>query len=101
MMPPERDPDVDDEVFWSDQITDYDRRHFVTYLRLLDAEAEGTDWTEVARIVLHRAPGAEPERAAQCWRSPVARARWMTRSEERRVGKACVSTCRSRRSPYH
>src|SRR3546814_10242657 len=24
-----------------------------------------------------------------------------TRSEERRVGKACVSTCRSRLSPYH
>src|SRR3546814_16345162 len=23
------------------------------------------------------------------------------RSEERRVGKACVSTCRSRGSPYH
>src|SRR3546814_20958270 len=23
------------------------------------------------------------------------------RSEERRVGKACVSTCKSRRSPYH
>src|SRR3546814_2727865 len=28
--------------------------------------------------------------------------RWMkTRSEERRVGKECVSTCRSRWSPYH
>src|SRR3546814_6878959 len=25
----------------------------------------------------------------------------LRRSEERRVGKACVSTCRSRRSPYH
>src|SRR3546814_19658233 len=24
-----------------------------------------------------------------------------TRSEERRVGKGCVSTCRSRWSPYH
>src|SRR3546814_12180092 len=24
-----------------------------------------------------------------------------TRSEERRAGKACVSTCRSRRSPLH
>src|SRR3546814_21044710 len=24
-----------------------------------------------------------------------------TRSEERRVGKECVSTCRSRRSPFH
>src|SRR3546814_4046601 len=26
---------------------------------------------------------------------------WETRSEERRVGKECVSTCRSRWSPYH
>src|SRR3546814_12196377 len=25
----------------------------------------------------------------------------LVRSEERRVGKACVSTCRSRWSPYH
>src|SRR3546814_13386017 len=30
--------------------------------------------------------------------SPLARA---VRSEERRVGKECVSTCRSRWSPYH
>src|SRR3546814_15570737 len=26
---------------------------------------------------------------------------WERRSEERRVGKECVSTCRSRWSPYH
>src|SRR3546814_17142422 len=26
---------------------------------------------------------------------------WFERSEERRVGKECVSTCRSRWSPYH
>src|SRR3546814_9233160 len=26
---------------------------------------------------------------------------WNFRSEERRVGKECVSTCRSRWSPYH
>src|SRR3546814_10966531 len=26
---------------------------------------------------------------------------WVTRSEERRVGKECVSTCRSRWAPYH
>src|SRR3546814_7538250 len=26
---------------------------------------------------------------------------WPIRSEERRVGKECVSTCRSRWSPYH
>src|SRR3546814_16454395 len=29
----------------------------------------------------------------------IAHTRW--RSEERRVGKECVSTCRSRWSPYH
>src|SRR3546814_20439016 len=28
-------------------------------------------------------------------------AKWPTRSAERRVGKECVSTCRSRWSPYH
>src|SRR3546814_19445182 len=26
---------------------------------------------------------------------------WVDRSEERRVGKECVSTCRSRWAPYH
>src|SRR3546814_21039305 len=30
-----------------------------------------------------------------------AMANWPTRSEERRVGKECVSTCRSRWWPYH
>src|SRR3546814_13124845 len=32
---------------------------------------------------------------------PVAKGGKLTRSEERRVGKECVSTCRSRWSPYH
>src|SRR3546814_69648 len=32
---------------------------------------------------------------------PVAEIMLMNRSEERRVGKECVSTCRSRWSPYH
>src|SRR3546814_20907686 len=31
----------------------------------------------------------------------VARVKEQGRSEERRVGKECVSTCRSRWSPYH
>jgi hypothetical protein len=26
-----------------DEVTDYDREHIATYLRLLDADAEGTD----------------------------------------------------------
>src|SRR3546814_12596468 len=35
------------------------------------------------------------------WASWVFRGTVDERSEERRVGKACVSTCRSRGSPYH
>src|SRR3546814_12460794 len=33
--------------------------------------------------------------------TPMAIATRLVRSEERRVGKECVSTCRSRGAPYH
>src|SRR3546814_15255399 len=40
--------------------------------------------------------------ADDCLAGNISRSRFHTRrSEERRVGKACVSTCRSRWSPYH
>lgn len=79
-MMPELDPDVTDDVPWSDKITPYDESHFVTYLRLLDAEAEGADWQEVARIVLHRDPTKEVERTRRCWEVHLRRAKWMTES---------------------
>src|SRR3546814_17840536 len=46
-------------------------------------------WARKRRARLHSARKA-------LGNSPAAK-----RSEERRVGKACVSTCRSRWSPYH
>jgi hypothetical protein len=81
----ELDPDVADDVPWSDRITPYDEQHFVTYLRLLDAEDEGADWREVARIVLHRNPAAEPDRTRRCWEKHLKRARWMTESGYRKL----------------
>ncbi|RUV54150.1 DUF2285 domain-containing protein [Mesorhizobium sp. M5C.F.Ca.IN.020.29.1.1] len=75
---PAPDPNVADEVPWSDNITPYDDRHKVTYMRLLDAEADGADWQEVARIVLHRDPVAEPQRTRRCWEEHLRRAKWMT-----------------------
>src|SRR3546814_10586185 len=45
-----------------------------------------------------------PDRDPQLPRAPSkpgGRPRRPCRSEERRVGKECVSTCRSRWSPYH
>lgn len=72
------DPDIADEVPWSDHLTEYDEEHFITYLRLLDAAAECACKEEMARIVLGIDPAKEPERALRALDSHLARARWMT-----------------------
>ena len=59
-------------------LTGYDMNHLVRYLRLLDADADGADWREVAKIVLHLDVGKDPKRTRQVWRSHLARAKWMT-----------------------
>jgi len=41
----------------------YDEEHIITYLRLLDADAEGADWRDVSRIVLHIDPDRDADRA--------------------------------------
>src|SRR3546814_5655117 len=56
--------------------------------------AVGDQVEGIADVLLHRARGAQPVEAAH-GEGGVAR------SEERRVGKECVSPCRSRWSPYH
>jgi hypothetical protein len=56
MQKPPLDPDVADAAPTDLILTPYDHEHAVTYLRLLDADAEGADWQEVARIVLHIDP---------------------------------------------
>ena len=71
-------PDVADEAPKAPTLTVYDKDHLVTYLRLLDADAEGADWREVARLVLHIDADREPERARRAFDTHLARARWMT-----------------------
>lgn len=78
MERPELDPNVADDAPTADAITTYDEVHFVTYLRLLDAEADGADWREVARIALHRDPDTDPDRSRRCWQAHLDRAKWMT-----------------------
>jgi hypothetical protein len=78
MPSPPLDPDVADLAPDDPVLTAYDERHVVTYLRLLDADAENADWWEVARIVLHIDPERYPERARTAFESHLARAKWMT-----------------------
>ena len=78
MRKPRLNPAVSDHAPTDPMLTDYDRQHVVTYMRLLDAEAEGADWREVAKIVLRIDSDREPERARSAYDSHLARAKWMT-----------------------
>jgi hypothetical protein len=90
MRKPPLNPPVDDLAPEGDVLTRYDQEHLVTYLRLLDADAEGAEWTEVARIVLYIDPLQEPERARRAWESHLARAKWMTEHGYRDLLKAAM-----------
>src|SRR3546814_3033703 len=69
------------------------------YVEQLEALFGGRLYIELSRR------GDATEKAAEAALIDLAYARALplvaTRSEERRVGKECVSTCRSRWSPYH
>ncbi|MCW0197652.1 DUF2285 domain-containing protein [Sphingopyxis sp.] len=57
-------------------MTDYDRTHILTYARLLDAERDDYDWTDVAMEVLDLDVAADPGGAKSCWQSHLDRAHW-------------------------
>jgi len=78
MQRPPLDPNVADTAPSDPALTAYDEEHLITYLRLLDADVEGADWREVARIVLHIDPERESDRAGSAFESYVSRAKWMT-----------------------
>src|SRR3546814_19229602 len=56
----------------------------------------GTAAMDLMHLLITRDHGAPFARAVSDWFLPT-----QVRSEERRVGKECVSTCRSRWSPFH
>jgi len=68
-----------------DALTPYDEAQAITYLRLLDADAEGAPWQDVARIVLEIDPAKEPKRARLAHETHLARAKWMTTSGYRHL----------------
>ena len=78
MAPQPSSPTVRDEAPSTEDLTDYDRLHFKTYIRLLDADAARACHAEMSRIILGIDPQAEPERAAKAVESHLRRARWMT-----------------------
>jgi len=91
MQKPPLNPDVADTAPADTVLTRYDEEHIITYLRLLDADADGADWREVTQIVLHIDPKREPVRARQAFDSHLARAKWMTEHGYRHLLRGGVS----------
>jgi len=74
------------------RLTDYDRAHLATYLRLLDAASAGAPWQEACRIVLGVDPAGEPERARRAHETHLARAIWLTEHGYRELAQAGSQT---------
>jgi hypothetical protein len=91
MQTPPLDPDVADLAPAAPTLTAYDEQHIVTYMRLLDAEADNADWREVVRLVLHIDPMVEPNRARQAFESHLARAKWITNHGYRHLLRGSVA----------
>jgi hypothetical protein len=73
------DPPVQNEAPTASELTDYDRAHVVTYLRLLDAEEAHANPEEVMRLVLRIDPKKDADRARRAYETHLARAHWMTK----------------------
>ncbi len=74
-MPPLRYP-VADLAPNGPRLTVYDEQHAITYVRMLDAEADGTDWREVSQLVLRIDPERGPDRARRAFDGHLAQAKW-------------------------
>ncbi len=70
-------PEFEDAPPQTDRVNSYDERHFVTYLRLLEAAKEDADWQEVASVIFGIDAAIEPDRARRVYQSHLARAKWM------------------------
>ena len=88
MKNPPLNPTVEDVAPADAKLTVYDEQHLPTYLRLLDADADGADWRAITRTVLRIDPGHEPDRARKAFESHLARAKWMTAHGYRQLLRA-------------
>src|SRR3546814_15290934 len=82
---------------WSSDVCSSDLNHAALHTFVQEHMGDGAAELVGDGLFDHGAPEAGLQRLPY-GRSP---SRWRSRSEERRVGKECVSTCRSRWSPYH
>src|SRR3546814_2386879 len=78
-----------------------DGRSYIPAIRGWDVATANLSTVPVVALALGSVAGLGAARVAASHYSLMVKGASQMRSEERRVGKECVSTCRSRWSPYH
>jgi hypothetical protein len=68
-------------------LTQRDRAYMQLYIRLLDADAAGVSWQEIARDILGLDPSADAAAAKAISDRFLSRARWMTKVGYRLLSK--------------
>ena len=76
-----------DEPPTSESLTDYDRQHMVSYMRLLDSALEGADWREAVKVLFGLDPAINTDRCRKIYDTHLARARWMTEQGYRELAR--------------
>ena len=72
--------EIQEEIPWSETLTDYDNTHFSLYLQLLSSSADNATEDDMARLVLGIDPAQEPDRARRTLRSHLDRVNWLMTS---------------------
>ncbi|MBS0471322.1 MAG: DUF2285 domain-containing protein [Proteobacteria bacterium] len=85
-MPPKNNSSpIVGEAPWAETVTDYDRKHFTDYIRLLDAVAARASEEEMCRTVLGIDYARDPSQAKRVLDSHLKRARWMSQHGYRQL----------------
>jgi hypothetical protein len=81
-------------IMRDDQITEYDRTHFLTYARILDAVRSDQTWQEGASEILNLDIANDELGAYRIWCAHVDRAEWI-------VGDGLALVVQNRSVPNH
>jgi hypothetical protein len=79
---------VRDDAPTCEALTDYDRGHLKTYLRLLDAATAGATSDDMCHLILGIDPQSDPGRARRTLAGHLQRARWMVEAGYRELANA-------------
>ncbi len=69
--------EIQENVPWSESITQYDLEHFSLFMKLLSVSSDSANELEIAQSIFELDPDLDPEIARKMVRSHLDRANWI------------------------